>query len=316
MSVTIKEVARASGVSPATVSFVLNRTPGQVITPATQERVREAARALGYVPHGVARALREGTSRVVLLDVGARRGGPILEGFILGMSTELAAHDHSLLVQHGTHDRALPSAIAAISPRAVVDISGPFRHVNPEAPEGGWVYGLASHALTQLAHLRDRGHTAVAFGAPVAHPGLPHDRLPHDRLPHLAQAAERLGLAAAGVISAGTDRDSAGTDRDSTGRAVADLLQQHPEVTAIAAVDDETALALLSALPRAGLSAPRDLAVIGFGDSEYGALWTPALTTVHVEAERLGAHAARVAIGLEPLAEPTTGSRVVVRESA
>ena len=304
MSVTIKEVARASGVSPATVSFVLNRTPGQVIRPETQERVREAARALGYVPHGVARALREGTSRVVLLDVGARRGGPILEGFILGMSTELAAHDHSLLVQHGTHDHALQSAIAAVSPRAVVDISGPFRHVNPAAPEGGWVYGLASHALTQLAHLRDRGHAAVAFGAPG-----PHADIPHDRLPHLAQAAERLGLAAPAVVATGTDRDA-------TARAIAELRQRHPEVTAIAAVDDETALAILSALPRLGLSAPGDLAVIGFGDSEYGALWAPALTTVHVEAERLGAHAARVAIGLEPVAEPTTGSRVVVRESA
>lgn len=303
MAVTIKDVARASGVSPATVSFVLNNTRGQVITPATQERVRDAARKLGYVPHGVARALREGTSRVVLLDVGAQRGGPILEGFILGMSTELAAHDHTLLVQHGTHDRALQSAIAAISPRAVVDISGPFRHVNPEAPEGGWVYGLASHALTQLAHLRDRGHRVVAFGATA-----PSPRVPHDRLPHLAEAAERLGLTAAGTVDVTRDRTA-------TARAVSDLLRASPAVSAIAAVDDETALALLSALPEAGLSAPTDLAVIGFGDSEYGALWSPALTTVHIEAERLGEHAARVAIGLDPLPEPSTGSRVVVRES-
>ncbi|WP_025159329.1 LacI family DNA-binding transcriptional regulator [Leifsonia aquatica] len=309
MAVTIKDVARASGVSPSTVSFVLNSTQGQVITPATQQRVREAAHSLGYVPHGVARALREGTSRVVLLDVGARRGGPILEGFILGMSTELAAHGHSLLVQHGTHDHALPSAIAAVSPRAVVDISGPFRHVNPEAPEGGWVYGLASHALTQLAHLRERGHSVVAFATPGPHAALPHDRPPHDRLPHLAQAAERLGLAAAGVLAAGADRDS-------TARAIAGLLRRHPEVTAVAAVDDETALAVLSALPLVGLAAPGDLAVIGFGDSEFGALWAPALTTVHVEAEQLGAHAARVAIGLDPVPEPTTGSRVVIRESA
>lgn len=286
------------------VSFVLNNTRGQVITPATQERVREAVRQLGYVPHGVARALREGTSRVVLLDVGAQRGGPILEGFILGMSTELATHDHTLLVQHGTHDRALQSAIAAISPRAVVDISGPFRHVNPEDPEGGWVYGLASHALTQLAHLRDRGHSVVAFGATA-----PSACVPHDRLPHLIEAARWLGLTAAGSIDVTRDRTA-------TARAVSELLQASPAVSAIATVDDETALAVFSALAELGLSAPTDIAVIGFGDSEYGALWTPTLTTVHIEAERLGEHAARVAIGLDPLPEPTTGSRVVVRESA
>jgi len=79
---TLKDVARASGVSTATVSFVLNATPGQTIPPATQERVRGAAAALGYQPHGLARALREGRSRIVLLAIGRVRGGRSLEGFI------------------------------------------------------------------------------------------------------------------------------------------------------------------------------------------------------------------------------------------
>jgi len=57
--VTITDVAAASGVSRATVSFVLRDSPGQTISAATRERVRRTARDLGYVPHAIARALRE-----------------------------------------------------------------------------------------------------------------------------------------------------------------------------------------------------------------------------------------------------------------
>lgn len=48
--VTMRDVAAASGVSPATVGFVLNNTPTQTISPATRERVEAAAKELGYVP--------------------------------------------------------------------------------------------------------------------------------------------------------------------------------------------------------------------------------------------------------------------------
>ncbi len=57
---TLRDVAAASGVSVTTVSFVLNNNPKQTIPIATRERVQQAARDLGYVPHGTARALREG----------------------------------------------------------------------------------------------------------------------------------------------------------------------------------------------------------------------------------------------------------------
>src|SRR4051794_15670343 len=83
--VTIRDVAGAAGVSVATVSYVLNNTAGQTITERTRDRVRTAADALGYVPHSVARALREGMSRIVLLKVGDMLGGRSLNRFIVGM---------------------------------------------------------------------------------------------------------------------------------------------------------------------------------------------------------------------------------------
>lgn len=294
---TIKDVAKASGVSPATVSFVLNETRGQTIPAATRERVRQAAHDLGYVTDGIGRALREGTSRVVLLDVGPLHGGPILEGFIVGMSNELAVHGYSLLVQHGTHDRALQSAIAAISPRAVVDIAGPFAAVDPDNAEGGSAFGMLSHALTQLGHLVARGHRRIAFG-------LPDSERPSPRWDHVRDAARHLGIAEPTPV------------RIAGQHALAHLLREHPDITAVAAFDDETAVTILGAMADLRLSAPDDLAVIGFGDSDFGSLWRPALTTVHVDAPELGQHAARVALGIDDLPPLARGSRVIVRASA
>ncbi len=98
--VTLNDVAAASGVSRATASFVLRDSPGQSISAVTRERVREAARALGYVPNGLARALREGTSRIVLLTIDTALDGNYARSYVSGLDAELAAHEHVLLVRY------------------------------------------------------------------------------------------------------------------------------------------------------------------------------------------------------------------------
>jgi hypothetical protein len=85
-------------------------------------------------------------------------------------------------------------------------------------------------------------------------------------------------------------------------------------------------LRVLAAMRDLGLTAPGDLAVIGFDDNGYGALATPALTTVHIDAEAHGRQTARAILGLGSLAggaprTPQVGlfpapGRVIARESA
>ena len=70
-------------------------------------------------------------------------------------------------------------------------------------------------------------------------------------------------------------------------------------MTAVAAFDDDVALRVLAAARDLGLAVPGDLAVIGFDENEYGALATPALTTVHIDAEAHGRQAARAILGLD-----------------
>jgi DNA-binding LacI/PurR family transcriptional regulator len=73
---------------------------------------------------------------------------------------------------------------------------------------------------------------------------------------------------------------------------------------------------LLAVLHELGVAVPGDLAVIGFDAVEYGAFATPALTSVHIDAESYGARAARMVLGLEPSSEPLTAATVIARESA
>ena len=63
--VTLRDVAAAAGVAPATVSYVINNTPGQTVRPETSERIRKAVAELGYIPNANARSMRGGRSRCV-----------------------------------------------------------------------------------------------------------------------------------------------------------------------------------------------------------------------------------------------------------
>ena len=98
--VTLNDVAAASGVSRATASFVLRDSPNQSISATTRERVRQAARDLGYVPHAIARALREGSSRIVVLSLDVALDGNYARSYVRGLDAELAAHGHALLVRY------------------------------------------------------------------------------------------------------------------------------------------------------------------------------------------------------------------------
>jgi DNA-binding LacI/PurR family transcriptional regulator len=287
--VTLKDVAAASGVSPTTASFVLNRVTGQTIPPATQERVRRAAAELGYVPHGSARALREGSSRLVLLNAGQLPVAGSLRSFIDGLDAELTGHGFTLLVRHGPTDPAsLRQAVQTADPRAVIDLAELYATPEPDRLDGGWIDGLAAHTATQVDHLAALGHTRIGFAMP-ADPRL--QRIAGLRLDQARAVATARGL---------RPPEPFGLDR-------------RGDVTAVAAFDDRVALALLSAMADAGLRAPGDLAVIGFDDTGYGGLWRPALTTVHIDAAGYGRRAARAVLGLPISDVPPAPSTVVVR---
>lgn len=299
--ITLRDVAREAGVSPTTVSFVLNDTPRQTIPDATRERVRDAAVRLGYTPHRIARALREGSSRIVLLTTGPWRGGASLDQFIAGLGDELRAHDHTLLVHYGGQDEpAFHDVIDTVSPRAILDMTG----VDQDREGADWTDGLAPASTLQLHHLAQQGHRTVAVAVPRAD-GLGH--MPATRLAQAQRAAAALGLDPVVQLTVGDPADDVGV--------VAQLRREHPSVSAIAGFDDEVALRILGALRELGIPVPDEIAVIGFDDSRAGALWSPPLTSIHIDAATYGRRAACAALGLAPPpgeAEPTVVDRGTV----
>ncbi|UUU29333.1 LacI family transcriptional regulator [Streptomyces sp. CA-210063] len=303
--VTLNDVAAASGVSRATVSFVLNDDPRQTISAATRDRVKQAARDLGYVPHGVARALREGSSRVVVLNIEAGMEGAYSRSFVRGLDSELAAHNHVLLVRHGHHTpQSIQEVLDAIAPRAIIRFGETYLTGHElEDVGGGWRDGLAAHSALQLRHLVEHGHTHVAVALPDT-----ESPLAAARLKFTGHAAQNLNIPV-------PDSFVTPLDRAACAEAVEALLAGAPEVTAIAGFNDDVALRVLMALRDLGRGIPDEIAVIGFDDNGYGAYATPSLTTIHVDAQAHGRLRARLALGLDTSGLRPPPARVVARES-
>lgn len=101
--ITSADVARASGVSRATVSYVLNNDPRQTIPPETRERVLRAAQKLGYSPFAPARLLRAGQSQLVLAVLPFEQIDPALSQYLKELEQRLALHGLTLLYYVGRH---------------------------------------------------------------------------------------------------------------------------------------------------------------------------------------------------------------------
>jgi DNA-binding LacI/PurR family transcriptional regulator len=353
---TLKDVAAASGVSRSTVSFVLNDTPNQTISEATRARVLQAAHDLGYKPHAIAKALREGTSRIVVLQVDGGLTGYYARSYLRGLDEELTEHDHVLVVRHGP---AAGPVLDTINPRAVLNLGEPYRgrrslDADPDTDPGDEVAGVAGVAL-QLGHLAEHGHREIALALPslpaltasasvtppasgsaappvswsaarspsiassssVA-PSPPDAPSPPVALPSSAAFSPESRLRFAQRVAADLGLPplrslTVPRPRADGAEAVRAFRERHPAVTAIAAHDDDVALRALTALHDLGLRVPADCAVIGFDDTEYGALATPALTTVHIDAEEHGRQAARAVLGLSPSPSRRPGGPVAAR---
>ncbi|MFJ5928023.1 LacI family DNA-binding transcriptional regulator [Kitasatospora sp. NPDC092948] len=304
---TLNDVATASGVSRATASFALNDDLAERmrIAAATRDRVKQVARELGYVPHGVARALREGASRVVVLNIDDGMEGHYSRSYIQGLDAELRANEYVLLVRYGHHTpQTTRQVLEAIAPRAVIDF-GQIYLTGHELEDvgGGWRDGLAAHSALQLRHLVEHGHTHVAVALPDS-----ESPLAATRLKFTGQAARNMNIRI-------PDSFVAPLERGACSEAVAAFLTTAPEVTAIAGFNDDVALRVLTALHDLGRRVPDDVAVIGFDDNGYGAFTTPALTTVNIDAEAHGRLSARLALDLDSSGLRPPPARIVVRES-
>ena len=286
---TSADVARLSGVSRATVSYVLNETAGQRISTETRERVLAAVEELGYVSNRLARALKEGASRIVLLDLWGLPTGESLDRFLVGLDDELSRHGLVLLVHHG-HTSSQPIADVAVDVAAFAVISA--RHLDERSTNAlgqaritvaqSWYASgtmLPSPVRTQMQFLAAKGHRRILYAAPCQEVLADIAASRHEEA---CLAAEALDLEPPDRLNVDPD------DIPRLASRLSDLRAGASAPTAVAAYNDDTALGVLSAMRSVGLSAPADLAVIGLDDVPHARLWVPALTTVRVGVEEGG----------------------------
>lgn len=309
--VTIKDVARVSGVSYSTVSRVVNGGTG--FSEETRDRVEAAVAALGYRPNTLARSLvrqERSTIGVLVPMVSESFAALVLDG------VEDAAEAAGMLVvvgrTGGSAERTLDHLAAMRGHQAV----GVVLVSTPATPQLRAAFGPAG-ALVSVAIDGGTGGPALAVDdrAAVVDAVRHLQRLGHRRIALLAgveddaatTAPRVAGYRAAVVQGGGTPLVTFGDwGYDAAAPGVAALLRADPALTAIVAASDELGVGAVHALQRAGRRVPDDVSVVGFDDTPVARHAFPALTTVRQPLRAMGARA------VEMLLDPGAARGVVV----
>ena len=288
---TSVDVARRAGVSQSTVSLVFSGKGRGRVSEETQERVRRCARELGYRPNVAAQALRLGRSRAVALLV-PDVTNPFFSRVLRGAQRAAQEAGYTVALVDTANDRrweeqsfealragpvdgyllfevSAPEALGSDQAVVLMEAEAPGRPSVRFDAEGG--AAAAFEHLIQLGHRRI-GHLAAAFDAPTF---------------HLREAARIRVLSEAGLDPDTQPRALTPIAIDDARDVAGAILDEGP--TAVFCDDDIIAAGLYLATRERGLRVPQDLSVIGFDDMDFARVLDPALTTVALDAELLGA---------------------------
>jgi len=301
-SISLRELGKHLGLSPTTVSLVLNGSPAaQSIPAATQRRVRAAARELNYRPNLLARSLRSqksGLVGVLLPEVGEGYSALILRG----IEEYLLAEGYVYLVTSHRHKPELlergPRLLYERSVEGVIAVDSPL-HTEPPVPAvsvsghiqvpgvSNIVLDHAKAADVGLRHLVELGHRRIAVIR-----GQDFSSDSQVRWRAIGQAACKLGLKLPGSLVVDLKGDTPSPMAGA--KAVRELLAGGDAFTAVWAFNDISAIGAIRALHEAGLRVPQDVSVLGFDDIYSAAYHTPALSTVRQPLDQMGRLAAEV----------------------
>ncbi|GAA4174291.1 LacI family DNA-binding transcriptional regulator [Gryllotalpicola koreensis] len=324
--VTITDVARAAGVSVATVSKVMNGRYG--VAPATYERVMAVVTELGYETSLIAASLRRSKTNVI--GVLITEFEPYSAELLKGIGSAAHGTGYELLAyagwaedspRDGWERRSLSRLAGTLIDGAILvtptvlmpETSVPVVAIDPHTGRGGPATVDSDNiggARAVTDHLLSLGHTRIA-----------HLRGRTDlESSHLREQGYRASLEAAGIdfdpdlVLDGEYRRKEGRER------TLDLLDRTEPPTAIFAANDLSALGAIAAAQELGLRVPEDVSIIGFDDIPEAGRSEPQLTTFAQPLHAMGAEAFRML--MEQLTGGENGRRhehllgsLVVRES-
>jgi LacI family transcriptional regulator len=328
----LADVAERAGVSLTTASRALAGRDG--VREEVAERVRRISRELGYVANPHARTLAGGTASTVGLIV-HQIDDPYFSEIAGGVVQVAGERDLIVQICHSGRDpqNELRQIRHLVAQRVGVIIIAGSGYVDPrmEAESraelsafqdaGGRLTVIGRHFLnadavrpdnkegaeTVTGHLLSLGHRRIAVAA-------------GEML--LSTVADRFAGVAAALTEAGLPTDElplaqAEFTRDGGRDAAERILRDHPDTTAIVALNDAMAIGVLSELRAHGVPVPHRMSVAGFDDVSFAADLAPGLTTVRLPLAEMGRQALSMALR-PPASRPrrkSTGHELVVRDS-
>lgn len=328
---TSTDVARLAGVSRTTVSFVLNGREDMAISPATRERVLEAATALGYQPNAPASQLARGASLTIGLvlrqEPSQVASDALLPQTVQGLGDAARGAGYQVLVESLPpapggyrkllHSRRVDGLVVSgpladdVELRRVHDdgfpivLQGHVPTLNAPSVDVDNVAGAAA----AVRHLIKCGHTSIALitNAPFTYTSA------SERLDGYRLALRESGLEFdPGLVTDGAFVAQSGFD------AMAMLLEKR-SFTAVFVASDVLALGAMGAVRAKGLRIPSDISIVGFDDIPLAAYFDPPLTTVSIPAYALGKTAGNLLLAQlrgEPVPQRTLlDTELKVRES-
>jgi LacI family transcriptional regulator len=303
---TLRDVATAARVHPATASRALNPETRILVSEETARRVAKAAAALGYRPNPVARSLRTRRSHTVGVLI-PDLNNPLFPPIVRGLEDRLGTAGYVALLGNTDGDTSKEQVIfeqmrarhvdgfvlatahlrnPVLAEAAAADI--PTVLMNRLAPD----YSFSSVSVDNEQGLR----MAVTHLAVLGHTRIAHIAGPQQ----VSTGASRRRGFVEGMQARGLDVDenlivpAAGFTVEEGARCCRELLGRGDRFTAIAAANDMLAVGCYAALDEAGLRCPEDLSLVGFNDMPFVDRLHPPLTTVRFPHYQLGTEAAQL----------------------
>lgn len=307
--ITIKDVARESGVSTQTISRVLNNRLD--VSPATREKVLAVINDLGYQPNALARSMRQSTKTLGVIVAGLHFFG--ISDTLNGITQASEARGLSLMLKelasfNSIDIEPLIQSLTAHQVQGIIyaapEVSDNWKTIlknhHNHLPPMVFLKGNSSSApvtisldnytgaYTLTRHLIEQGYRHIA------HLCGPLDWWEsRERRRGWMSALQDAGLAVPETA------DIAGNWTSTSGAVCFEvLLRQYPEMDAIFVSNDQMALGVLNLAWEKGIKVPQQLGVAGFDDIPESRYFIPPLTTIHQDLKKLGELAVRKLIAM------------------
>lgn len=333
--VTSQDVADLAGVSRTTVSLVLNDVEGINISPETRQKVREAAKKLGYIPNATAQALATRRAKAIGLvmtrsphHIASDTFLPQILGGLLDVvkQNKLRLIIESVEAEH--QDRVYLELARAkhidgmilLTPRIDDGALKRLEEVDVSTVVMGklsdsnlYSVDVDNHLAARKAvnYLCELGHTQIACiaNAPPSYSAAPERVLGY-----------KDALLASGITPDDDLIQYADFDPQSGFDCMQSLLHSGKEFTGVFVASDNVAMGVKSALREADLRIPDDISIIGFDDISWAQYSDPPLTTIRLPAQKMASKACLLLLDIMKGAEPkernlVLDTELVVRQS-